>query len=73
MEAGAYLYKGKPVFVTDHQYYGSNGGICNFVGFRPIRKDGTLGKRAGDYDHGQFKPIKFRVQVSSTASEGDEK
>ena len=60
---GAYKYRGKPVFVENYQAYGSNGGVCNFVTFRFIRKDGSLGKRSGDYGPDNFKPLKYKLKI----------
>lgn len=42
---------GRKVFITNHIFY-ENGGISNWVDFRYIKPDGTLGKSSGDYDMG---------------------
>lgn len=56
-----YLYKNKPVFVTDYRY-DVNGRISNWVSFRYINKNGFLGKSGGDYLGNQFKPVKFKIK-----------
>lgn len=61
-----YLYKGKPVFMTGGQYFGS-WGVSNFWHWRRIKKDGTLSqKEYCDYDNrGLFKkyPGKYTIEV----------
>lgn len=52
-----YLYKGKLVFVTNWTYE-SNGRVSNWVDFRFVRKDGSLGKSGGDNAQGQFRKAK---------------
>lgn len=41
-------YKRRLVYIVDGQYT-SGGRISNFWHWRPVRKDGTLGKEEGDY------------------------
>ena len=42
--------RGRKVFSTNHILY-ANGGLSNWVDFRYINSDGTLGKNGGDYDY----------------------
>lgn len=64
---GVYLYKNKkPVYITEGQY-DVNGRISNYWNFRYIKKDGTLGKRSGDYDneYNKFTPIKnYKIKIN---------
>lgn len=50
-----YLYKGRPVLVTDGQVL-IDGKVSNFWVFFEINEDGSLGKRCCDYNNGDFVP-----------------
>lgn len=41
--------KGRLVFVISHDYW-VDGGLSNWVTFRYVNHDRTLGKKGGDYD-----------------------
>ena len=56
-------YKGKWVYCYKHVFMGDFNRISNSVYFYHLKPNGTMGKKAGDYDNGPFKQARIPEEV----------
>lgn len=59
-----YLRKLKPIYIIDGYYTDPTyGRLSNHWTWRPVKKDGTLGKRQNGYGDTNIQPVKCKIEI----------